>query len=91
MNLPSFLFGLVFSSLLAALFHLFVGGSVWKLILLMVSAWISFFAGNWIANSIGFEFDKLGELHIGMASTMCFTALALINWLVRTPTTDKRR
>lgn len=91
MNLPSFFFGLVCSSLLATIFHLVAGGSIWKLILLLFSAWISFFAGHWIAETLGIELDKFGELHLGLASLFCFAALALVNWLLREPTPVKRK
>ena len=81
MTLPSFLIGIVISSLYGALFHLWRGGGFRRLILYIILAWIGFWIGHFAGNTLGWTFASLGPLRLGAASIGAVVMLLFGYWL----------
>jgi uncharacterized membrane protein YfcA len=81
MTLPSLLLGMLFSSFYGALFHLWKGGSLWKLVLLLLLAWGGFWAGHIAAELLGWTFLSIGPLHLGLATIVSWIVLFIGYWL----------
>lgn len=81
MTIPSFLFGILISSLYGALFHLLRGGGLGRLLLYVILAWAGFWAGQYLAGQIGWTFLSLGPLHLGMATLGSLVFLGIGYWL----------
>jgi hypothetical protein len=81
MSFPAFLFGLLISSLYGAVFHLWRGGGLGRLVLYMLLGWAGFWIGQFIAARLGWTFGSLGPLHLGMASVMSLLFLGIGYWL----------
>jgi hypothetical protein len=81
MTLPSFLIGIVISSLYGALFHLWRGGGLGRLVLYIILAWIGFWLGHFAGNALGWTFFSLGPLRLGMATVGAAITLGVGYWL----------
>jgi hypothetical protein len=81
MTLPSLLFGILISTLYGALYHLWRGGSVRKLLLFVVLAWIGFWGGHFLGEYLGWIFAPIGPLNLGMATLGAALVLGLGDWL----------
>ena len=81
MTLPAFLFGLMLSSFYGAAFHLWKGGSLKKLFLLLILAWVGFWVGHLLAASLGWTFFAIGPVNTGMATLGSALVLFVGNWL----------
>ena len=64
MNYTSILFGIICASILGLAFHLWRGGGAGKLLLYLLASWIGFTAGHWIASSLKWNFDLVGQVHL---------------------------
>ncbi len=83
MNLPTFLLGLLISTLYGALFHLIRGGNFSRLLLYLVLSWIGFWSGQLIANQLNLTFLSIGSLHLGLATLGSLLLLLLGSWLTQ--------
>lgn len=81
MTIPAVIFGILLSSLYGAVFHLWRGGGLGRLLIYLVLAWIGFWAGQFIAERMGWTFGSLGPLHLGLATLGSFLLLLLGYWL----------
>jgi uncharacterized membrane protein YeaQ/YmgE (transglycosylase-associated protein family) len=81
MSFPTIILGLILSTLYGALFHLWRGGNAGRLLLYLVLAWIGFWVGQLVGNTLNISFDKLGQLHVILASLGSLIFLALGYWL----------
>ena len=81
MTLPSFLIGIVISSLYGAVFHLWRGGGLGRLILYLILAWIGFWLGHFVGNALGWTFFSLGPLRLGTATLGAVLTLGVGYWL----------
>jgi len=81
MTLPSFLIGIVISSLYGAIFHLWRGGGLGRLILYIILAWIGFWAGHFTGNALNWTFFSLGPLRLGTATIGTVISLGVGYWL----------
>lgn len=101
MELPALLIGFFISTIYGLAFHLLTGGGLGRLVLSVLLAWLGFWAGHFIANSLGLEFASLGTLRLGAATAGSLLFLALGYWLsqvrpetpetTRTPPTSRRK
>jgi hypothetical protein len=80
-TLPTLILSLLLASLYAAIFHLFLGGGIGRLILFLFLGWMGFLAGQVLASYQGWTFDLLGPLHLGTASLGSFIFLIIGYWL----------
>lgn len=81
MTLPTIVLGLILSTLYGALFHLWRGGNAGRLLLYLILAWIGFWVGQLLGNYFNISMDKLGQLHIVIASLGSIIFLAIGYWL----------
>ena len=64
MNLPAVYLGFLIASLLGLAFHALRGGSLARLVLYVVTAWIAFFLGHLLAGWMGWEAGRMGGLNL---------------------------
>jgi hypothetical protein len=81
MTLPALFFGLVLSSLYGAAFHLWKGGSLRKLLLFLILAWVGFWVGHLLAARLGWTFLAFGPVNTGMATLGSALVLFVGDWL----------
>ena len=81
MTLPSFIIGIVISSLYGTAFHLWRGGGFWRLILYILLAWVGFWVGHTFGNWLGITIFSLGPLRLGTATLGAALTLGLGYWL----------
>ena len=81
MTIPSFLLGLLISTLYGAVFHLWRGGGGGRLILYIFLAWAGFWGGHILGNLLGLTFSSIGPLRMGMATLGSILTLGLGYWL----------
>jgi hypothetical protein len=81
MTLPALILGFLLASLYGAIFHLFLGGGMGRLVLFLILGWLGFIAGQILASNLGWTFDQVGALHLGTASLTSFIFLAVGYWL----------
>lgn len=93
MELPALLIGFFISTIYGLAFHLLLGGGLGRLVVGVLLGWVGFWAGHFIAESLGFSFASLGTLHLGAATAGSFLFLALGYWLsqVRPDNPDETR
>ena len=63
MTIPALVFGFLISTLMGAAFHLWKDGGFGRLLLYVLLAWIGFWGGHILANSLGWTFGSIGPLH----------------------------
>jgi hypothetical protein len=80
-NLPGLLLGFVLSTLYGAIFHLWRGGGLGRLLGYIILSWIGFWSGQFLANNLGWTFITVGSLHLGLASLGSLILLLLGYWL----------
>jgi len=81
MTLPAFLFGLLISVMFGASFHLWKDGGLSRLLLYLFLSNSGFWSGHTISNVIGWEFWKLGPIHLGFAILGTILFLGVGYWL----------
>lgn len=81
MTLPALVFGALMATFLGAVFHVWKGGSLGKLLLYIIFAWVGFWGGEILAASLGFTFGSVGPLHLLAAIILAVAALFLGHWL----------
>lgn len=81
MTLPAILFGLLISTMLGAAFHLWKDGGIWRLILYLSLSEIGFWAGHGFSLWVGWDFWKIGALHMGFALIGVVVFLSVGHWL----------
>ena len=72
MSLPSVYLGFLIASVLGFGFHALRGGTLSRLVLYLVTAWIAFFLGHALASWMGWETGRLGTLNLlaGVIATL---------------------
>ncbi len=81
MSLPSAYLGFLIATLLGFAFHALRGGTLGRLLLYLVTAWIAFFLGHAVASLTGWETGRLGSLNLlpaVIATLIGLTAAALL-------------
>jgi len=76
---PALLFSFLLSTTYAALFHLWRGGSVRRLGLLLLAAWIGFGLGQVAGLLLGWNVAMLGEVHLLEASFGSLVVLLIVS------------
>lgn len=76
----SLILGLILSTLYGAIFHLWRGGGSGRLVLYLVLSWAGFLIGHLIATYLDIAFEKVGDLHIGIASLGSFVFILIGYW-----------
>ena len=81
MTLPAILFGLLLSTLMGAVFHLWKNGGFGRLLLFLILAWVGFWAGHLIGERAGLTFGSIGPLRFGSAFSIGLATLFVGNCL----------
>ena len=81
MTLPALLFGFLIASLCGAVFHLWQGGSLGRLLLHQALSQAGFWVGHLLGKHWGWNFFSLGPLWLGTATLGAIVSLALGHWL----------
>lgn len=91
MPFATILLGVVLSTLYGAGFHLLRGGSVRRLLLDLLLAWLGFWVGDQLGLYFGWTFWAVGVLNAGAATLASFGFLLLGEVVVRlmTPGPDE--
>ena len=89
MTLPSILIGTLIASLYGALFHLWRGGNLGRLLFYIILSWISFWVGHIAGNAWGWNFLSFGPLRLGTATLSNLIFLWLGDWLSITDSDNK--
>lgn len=64
MNLPALFLGSILAVLCGLLFHVLRGGGLSRLLLYIVTAWVSFFVGQLVSNWLGWHIMRFGTLNL---------------------------
>jgi hypothetical protein len=89
MTIPAILFGFVLSTTYGTAFHLWKGGSLKKLFLYVILAWLGFLTGHIVGGLIGWSFAAVGPINTGMATLGSVIFLLVGEWLSRVEITHK--
>jgi hypothetical protein len=89
MTLPAIFFGIVLSTTYGTAFHVWKGGSLRKLFLYILLAWLGFWIGLLIGDYIHWRFWLVGQINTGMATIGSLLFLFIGNWLARVEVTHK--
>lgn len=89
MTLPVILFGIVLSTTYGTAFHFWKGGSLKKLVLFVLLAWLGFWVGHYIGGKLGWNYGAIGPLNTGMATVGSLIFLLVGEWLSRVEITQK--
>jgi hypothetical protein len=89
MTLPVIIFGIFLSTAYGAAFHFWKGGSLPKLFLYILLAWLGFWLGHYVGISLKWNFAAVGSLNAGTASIGSAILLFVGEWLGRVEITHK--
>jgi hypothetical protein len=81
MTLPACLFGFLVSIMFGAGFHLWKNGGLSQLVLYELLSGFGFWSGHTFSSMIGWDFWKLGPLHLGFAIGGTILFLGVGYWL----------
>jgi hypothetical protein len=83
MTLPAIFFGIVLSTTYGTAFHLWKGGSLKKMFLYIILAWLGFLLGHIIGDLLKWNFASVGPINAGMATLVSVLFLFSGEWLSR--------
>ena len=89
MTLPAIVFGIVLSTVYGTAFHVWKGGSLYKLFLYVILSWLGFWIGHFIGVKLGWNFAAAGPINAGMATLGSAVFLFVGEWLSRVEITKK--
>ena len=81
MTIPSVLYGILFSTMYGAAFHLWKGGKFSRLLFYILISWAGFWIGQIVGSLLGWTFLSIGPLHLGMATLGSVIFLFVGHWL----------
>ena len=81
MTVPTVLLGTIIALLLGALFHLWRGGKAGRFLLYLILSIAGFWIGQWGAESLKLNFDKLGQIHLAIGILGSLVFLFIGYWL----------
>lgn len=81
MTIQSILLGIIAPILYGSLFHLWRGGSVWRLGLYIILAEIGFWLGHVAAQQMEWTFLKVGQLQMGIGTVSGLLLMVIGHWL----------
>lgn len=77
--LPAILLSALLSTAYGAVFHVWRGGSLRRLGLFLVAAWVGFGLGQLAGMLIGWDAGRVGEVHLIEATLGSLIALIVVN------------
>jgi hypothetical protein len=88
MTFPALIFGILLSSAYGTAFHFWKGGSLKRLLLYVLLAWIGFWGGHVLGAVLGWTFAAIGPINTGTATLACAAVLFVGEWLSRVEVTQ---
>lgn len=82
MQIQTFIFGFLLSSLFGAVFHVWKGGKLWRLLVFLILAWVGFWGGHFLGIRTGIKFFPIGPLNAGPAVLLSLVLLFGGYWLI---------
>ncbi len=82
-TLHGFILGLTIASACAFLFHILRGGSLKRLVIYLVSAWVGFFSGHLLGELINWQLLRLGSINLFPALLGTLLSLVLTAVLIK--------
>ena len=89
MTLPALVFGILLSTVYGTAFHFWKGGSLNRLLLYVILAWVGFWGGHIGAGLLGWHFATIGPLNAGLATVGSLIFLLAGDWLSRVEVSRK--
>lgn len=89
MTFPAILFGIILSTAYGTAFHFWKGGSLNKLLLYVILAWLGFWIGHIVGGLIRWSFAAVGPINAGLATVGSAIFLFVGEWLGRVEVTHK--
>jgi len=83
MTIPSLLFALLIAFLYGAVYHLFRGGSFWRLVFYLALSVLGFVIGHLVGLWRGWLIFPMGSLNVGLSSIGSLIILVIGDWLSR--------
>jgi hypothetical protein len=80
MTVPAVLFGILVSTFAGAAFHLWKNGGIARLFLYILLAWIGFWVGHILGQTLHWTFFSVGPLRFGTAILGCALVLGVGYW-----------
>jgi hypothetical protein len=80
-TLPAFVFGLLLGGLYGAVFHLWKGGGLFRLLLYLVLGCFGFWIGHFAGQIISWSFLSIGPINFGIATLGSIVFLVGGYWL----------
>lgn len=81
MNIAAVLLGLLVATLIGAVFHLWKGGSLGRLLLYLLLGWAGFLTGHVLGGVLAWDFASLGGIRFGMGVLVAVAAEFVGHWL----------
>ncbi len=81
MTVPALIFGILLAALYGAAFHFWRAETLKKLLLFILFAEIGFWAGHFLATSLGWNFVQIGPLNAGLGTLGSVLFLFVGDWL----------
>jgi hypothetical protein len=83
MTLPGLLLAFLLATAGGLAFHLIRGGSIVRMAVYVVTAWVTFFAGHALAQVFGWTFGRLGSINLVAATAATVLSLLAVSVLAR--------
>lgn len=90
-TLHGFILGLTIASACAFLFHILRGGSLKRLAIYALSAWIGFFSGHLLGEIINWQLLRLGSINLFPALLGTILSLVLTAVLIKPNSRSKNK
>lgn len=90
-TLHGFILGLTIASACAFLFHILRGGSLKRLAIYTLSAWIGFFSGHLLGEIINWQLLRLGSINLFPALLGTILSLVLTAVLIKPNSRSKNK
>ncbi len=79
--LPGVMLIILFSAIIAFAFHLWKGGNIFRLLLLLLFAILGFSIGHWIGIKLNTNFFVIGWVQAGIGIIFSILSTFLASWL----------
>jgi hypothetical protein len=83
LNPHALFFGSLIAILCGLIYHLLRGGNLARLMMYLITAWIMFFAGQWLSEQLGWRLMRVGSLNLFPSLLATFLGLILVSILAR--------
>ena len=83
MTLPGVMLAFLIATACGLAFHLIRGGGLYRMAQYVFAAWVTFFAGHFLAEAFAWRFGRLGSLNLLPALVATALGLLALSFLAR--------